>query len=95
MPVYEGLPNRPYSVIGKLLVTQSDDSIVDKGVVKEAKRYGADGLILVNSKTFNNGALNMSNLTGSLYGSGVSATGLGVTVPLRETEGEVWLIKFL
>jgi hypothetical protein len=91
----EGLPNRPYAVIGKLLVERRRGPIIQEGVVKEARRYGADGLLIVSSKTFNNGALNMTNLTGNLYGSGFSATGVGVTVPLRFREADVWLIKFL
>jgi hypothetical protein len=55
MPVYQGACNRPYTVIGKLTVNRRRGDIVQEGVVNEARRYGAQALIVVSSQTITDG----------------------------------------
>jgi hypothetical protein len=94
MPVYQGACNRPYTVIGKLTVNRRRGDIVQEGVVNEARRYGADGLIVVSSQTITDGAVGMSTMNGSIYSGGFAGTGFGVSRIRRHREAEVWLIKF-
>src|SRR5258708_7156867 len=57
MSVYDGTCNRPYTVIGKLTVNRRRGDIVQEGVVKEARRYGAQGLIVVSSQSIADGSV--------------------------------------
>lgn len=51
IPLYYGLPNRPYKVLGMLLVAEpvQDDKAV-KVAALEAKRHGADAACVFESK---------------------------------------------
>ncbi|MFL6415168.1 MAG: hypothetical protein ACJ74Y_05805 [Bryobacteraceae bacterium] len=98
MPVYHGLPPRPYRVIGEVKAEQGQtwlwtnvESEAMEEAANEAKKHGADAIIVMRSDSSVTGYA--STTTGSVVGNTVIAT--GVAMPVQTGHVTVTAIKFL
>jgi hypothetical protein len=83
MPVYEGLPPRPYYVIGKMV---TDNYPLHRSDIRQARRHGADAVVIANTRTTPNGSTALTTFAGS--------SAMTVAVPRQDTVTQMLLIKF-
>ena len=102
IPIYRGrsLPGRPYIVLGKLISTDADN----KDLAIQAKRRGADAVVITDAKLFDGGSVYIPDTTstyssGTIYGNQYSGTANsystpGYNVPVTHVVTSAWLIKY-
>jgi hypothetical protein len=93
VPVYFGIPPRPYIVLGKIASSTIGGNTL-AGLAKSAKAKGADAIIFWDSKSNNLGYASFSNAY--VYGGPGYATGSALTtsVPMTQTLVAAILIKW-
>ena len=84
IPIYRGLPTRPYTMLGHMVIT-TDTGAEEMLAVSRAKQYKADAILFVDSTMFTSGSFGGGTATavptrgGAMaFGSGFSATTQGV-----------------
>jgi hypothetical protein len=96
VPIYYGLPSRPYVVLGKLVASSYGNTL--SGLARRAKAHGADAVIFWDSRVVNSGYASLSNAfaSGSYYGGYGYASGNAITttVPLNQSVVGAILIKW-
>ena len=92
LPVYYGLPDKPYTVLGRLTTV---DAPVDRQAW-EAKSRGADALVIMKSKEVNDGRVYVPGTSSSyVIGNSVQTyESPGYSVPVRHQVTTSYLIKF-
>jgi hypothetical protein len=97
VPVYYGLPPRKYRVMGELTAEEegrwrwSDpESDAMEDVAKEAKKIGADAIIVTGRETGVGGYIS----SGTATVSGNTAYGRGITRSIKTAQARVVAIKF-
>ena len=98
VPVYYGLPPRPYTVLGEIATSQAQmwawshvQSEAMQGAAVEAKKRGADAIIVIRRDASVSGYYS----TGSATVVGNTAIGSGGTMPVQTGHVRVTAIKFL
>jgi hypothetical protein len=98
VPVYYGLPPRPYTVLGEIATSKGQtwawsdvQSEAMAQAADEAKKRGADAIIVIRRDASVSGYYS----TGSATVVGNTAIGSGVTMPLQTGHVRVTAIKFL
>ncbi len=98
VPVYYGLPPRPYTVLGEIATSQGQtwawsdvQSEAMQEAAVEAKKRGADAIIVISRDASVTGYYS----TGWVTVVGNTAFGSGVTMPLQTGHVRVTAIKFL
>jgi len=98
VPVYYGLPPRPYTVLGEIATSQGQtwawsdvQSEAMKEAAVEAKKRGADAIIVISRDASVTGYYS----TASANVVGNTAFGSGVTMPVQTGHVRVTAIKFL
>jgi hypothetical protein len=98
VPVYYGLPPRPYTVLGEIATSQGQtwawsdvQSEAMEQAAVEAKKRGADAIIVISRDASVTGYYS----TGSATVVGNTAFGSGVTTALQTGHVRVTAIKFL
>ena len=98
VPVYYGLPPRPYTVLGEIATSQGQtwawpdvQSEAMEQAAVEAKKRGADAIIVISRDASVTGYYS----TGSATVVGNTALGSGVTMPVQTGHVRVTAIKFL
>jgi hypothetical protein len=98
VPVYYGLPPRPYVVLGEVQTEQGQtwlwtnvQSETMEEAAKEAKKRGADAIIVVSRDASVTGYTS----TGTATVVGNTAIGTGVVMPVQTGHVRVTAIKFL
>ena len=98
VPVYYGLPPRPYTVLGEIATSKGQtwawsdvQSEAMEQAAVEAKKRGADAIIVISRDASVTGYYS----TGSATVVGNTAFGSGVTMPVQTGHVRVTAIKFL
>ena len=98
VPVYYGLPPRPYRVLGEIKSEQGQtwlwtnvQSEAMENAAKEARKRGADAIIVTSSSSSVSGY--STTTTGTVIGNTVVAS--GVSLPVQSGQVRVTAIKFL
>jgi hypothetical protein len=93
LPVYFGIPPRPYIVLGKIASSTIGGNTLS-ALAKSAKAKGADAIIFWDSKSNNLGYSSLSNAY--VYGGYGYAVGSAITtsVPMTQTLVAAVLIKW-
>jgi hypothetical protein len=98
VPVYYGLPPRPYRVLGEIATSQGQmwawsdvQSEAMEGAAVEAKKRGADAIIVIRRDASVSGYYS----TGSATVVGNTAIGSGVTMPVQTGHVHMTAITFL
>jgi hypothetical protein len=98
VPVYYGLPPRPYTVLGEIATSKGQTwawsdvkSEAMQGAALEAKKRGADAIIVIGRDAEVTGYVS----TASAYAYGNMAYGSGVTIPVQTGHVRVTAIKFI
>lgn len=98
VPVYYGLPSRPYRVLGEIATSKGQtwawsdvQSEAMTQAADEAKKRGADAIIVISRDASVTGYYS----TGSATVVGNTAFGSGVTMPVQTGHVRVTAIKFV
>jgi hypothetical protein len=97
VPVYYGLPPRPYRVLGEIVTAKPQGWRLDvqsqamEQTAEEGKKLGADAIIVMNRSASISGY--SSSATATMIGNTAFAT--GVTTPVQTAHVLVTAIKFL
>jgi hypothetical protein len=98
VPVYHGLPPRPYTMLGELATSQGQrwawsdvQSDAMETIAEEAKNRGADAIVVLSSDS----AVTASVTTGSAYVVGNTAFANAITQRVHTGYVRVAAIKFL
>ncbi len=105
VPLYLGPPDKPYRVIGSI-ETAAPIGIFESGysetlrpAAREARRHGADAIVLLGRETNVTGMLSTSSASASIRAVGNTASGSawgwGATTPMRQARARVLAIQFL
>jgi hypothetical protein len=97
VPVFFGAPDRPYDVLGYLNAetapARSRRGMVISFMARRAKEVGGNGLILLGTGRQYTGSISDETVTGTVYGSGFTATSFGSSVPMFGGTGTAIVIK--
>ena len=97
VPVYYGLPSRPYRVLGEIVTAKPQGWRLDvqsqamEQTAEEGKKLGADAIIVMSRSASISGYT--SSATATMIGNTAFAT--GVTTPVQTAHVRVTAIKFL
>ena len=97
VPVYYGLPPRPYTVLGEIETTKPQGWRLDvqsqamEQAADEAKKLGADAIIVISRDASISGYT--SSVTATVVGN--TAFGSGVMTPVQTAHVRVTAIKFV
>jgi hypothetical protein len=92
--IFSSLPNRPYSVLGRVAITSRHGP----SFAKPARQHGADAVILGGSQMFSVGTVTTGNTTGMITPIGssymVSGNSIHASRSIHRTLTAAWLIRF-
>jgi hypothetical protein len=97
VPVFFGAPDRPYVVFGYLNAetapARSRRGMVISFMARRAKEAGGNGLIVLGTGREYTGSVSSGSVSGTVYGSGFTATSFGSSVPMFGGTGTAIVIK--
>ena len=97
VPVFFGAPNRPCELLGYLSAetapARSRRGMVIAFMARRAKELGGNGLIMLGTGSEYAGSVSTGSTTGTVYGSGFTATSFGTSVPMFGGNGTGVVIK--
>ena len=98
VPVYRGLPPRPYVVLGEVAAEHGQtwawsdaESEALESAADEAKKRGGDAIIVQGSKSEYAGSVSMAN---AFANGNFNATAFGISRPVFQGKASVLVIKF-
>lgn len=102
--IFEGLPARPYEVVGRLSIVGEPRSL-DSQLAWKVKACGGDAAIIGSAQTFTAGSVNTGGASstyvygsaayGQFHGNAVTTTAPSYSVPLYQTAVEATVVRYL
>jgi len=93
LPIYRGLPSRPYIVLGHLIIT-GDAGIEEMMAARQASPYKADAVLFVESSMFQTGSVGGGTGFALPTHRGAMATGSSFSAATRGVQYTVVLIRW-
>lgn len=94
LPIYQGPPARPYTVIGAITASSNDFRTIDRDAVSKAIKEGADALIFFDGDEKYMGSIGFGNANITPYNSGLGVSGYGMNSAIINTSRLYAAIKW-
>lgn len=93
IPIYRGLPNRPYIMLGHMVIT-TDSGAEEMLAVSKAKANKADAILFVDSNMFASGSIGSGTAYAFPTRGGAMSTGSGFSATTHGVQLTAILIKW-
>ena len=92
LPIYDGYPDKPYLVLGRLTVSSRHDP--DYTAVSQAIWHKAEALIVISSQTQYGGSMNFGSASANTFGNTTMASGWNSSAATYIAVRQYLLIQF-